>query len=249
MSRESWEAQKRGWLMLNALRPVAIDLSRIALLRETSLDVLSNCAELELLLQQLGLNDEGAHEFPSHLREYCGRGLRLWQYPNQFSKYLIRLSTLGITSYLEIGIRHGGSFVATAEYVSRFAPLERAVAIDIIPCPSMTEYERVNPRASFYQYNTQSIAFSQFLKEQQAFDLAFIDSHHEEPQCRRELLWVQQNARMIALHDICNVGCPGIRKVWEEFKTKRDYTCFEYVDQYLEDGPYMGIGLALKRER
>jgi len=64
---------------------------------------------------------------PDELYQFCGRGLHYWQYPNQFSKYLVRLSQFKVESYLEIGVRHGGTFVITVEYLSRFHPLKCAI--------------------------------------------------------------------------------------------------------------------------
>jgi hypothetical protein len=69
---------------------------------------------------------------------------------------LIQLSKLQIRSYLEIGIRHGGSFVATVEVLDRFSQLDFAIALDVIPCPSMTDYKAVNPRTEFACINTLS---------------------------------------------------------------------------------------------
>ena len=54
---------------------------------------------------------------------------------------------------------------------------------------------------------------------------------------------------MIAFHDIANVGCPGIGRVWDDLKRSPAYQCFEYAEQYAGLGPFMGIGLAVKRER
>lgn len=232
--------------MLKALRPAAVDVQRIRLLRDASLQDLSDHQKVSSLLLRLGLNDEGMHEFPAYLHDFCGDGLRLWQYPIQFGKYLVQLSTLNIQSYLELGVRHGGSFIVTTEYLARFNPLLTAIGIDVIPWPSMSEYRSVNPRASFRTFNSKSVEFMQFVKTSGPFDLVFIDSHHEEFQCRQEVSFLEKYSNIIALHDISNSSCPGVAKVWQELKASDNFVCFEYVDQYLESGPYMGIGLAVK---
>jgi precorrin-6B methylase 2 len=54
-----------------------------------------------------------------------------WQYPNQFSKYLAELAAHPVDRYLEIGVRHGGTFVITVEYLSRFHPVREAIAVDL----------------------------------------------------------------------------------------------------------------------
>jgi hypothetical protein len=248
-SGAGWSALKQGLAGLRRLRALPIDLQRVALIREGPPERLSRPEELETLLLQLGLNDEGMHEFPPSLHPYCGQGLRIWQYPIQFSRYLAHLSGLKVRSYLEMGVRHGGAFVATVEVLERFAPLDFAVGVDIIPCPALEEYGGMNPRAEFVRVNTQSAEFGALLDRLGPVDLVFIDSHHEEAQCRRELESLHPRASMFALHDIANVDWPGVRVVWEEMKSSGTYDCWEFTDQYGGLGPYMGIGLAVKKER
>ena len=251
MSTESpfWNAQKSGWRTLRGLRPGTIDLQRISLIREESPEHLSRSENLERLLLDLGLNDEGMNEYPASLHPFCGSGLRVWQYPSQFSKYLAQVCRLQVRSYLELGIRHGGSFVATVEILDRFSPVKLAVGVDILPAPSMAEYRRLNARIEFACINTQSPEFDALVERLGPIDLVFIDSHHEESQCRREFASVSDRANMIAFHDISNVNCPGVSRVWDEVKAMNSYECYEYTDQYEGMGPYMGIGLAVKKRQ
>jgi hypothetical protein len=94
MNPSVWATQKRSWQILNSLNPVPIDLDRIHCIRGRSRESLSRPDELEALLLELGLNDEGLNEFPGHLHPFCGVGLRVWQYPVQFSRYLAQLAAL-----------------------------------------------------------------------------------------------------------------------------------------------------------
>ncbi len=92
-------------LKSKSIRSREIDLSLANSIREKGLDCLSDPKKLEFdLLPSLGLNNENLREFPEELYPYCGRGLLHWQYPNQFSKYLVLLSKLRIERYLEIGV-------------------------------------------------------------------------------------------------------------------------------------------------
>ncbi len=243
-----WDDRKRTWRILKSLRATAIDLDRIELIRTRSAESLSKPEVLEKLILELGLNDEGLDEYPPNLHPFCGAGLRIWQYPVQFSKYLAQLATLQVRSYLEVGIRHGGSFVATVEILNRFFPLEFAVGVDIIPAPSMAEYKTRNPRAEFCWINTQSDEFADLIARIAPIDLAFIDSHHDEHQCRREFAALRNSAGMIAFHDVFNPNCPGVGRVWGEVKMDSEYVCFDYTDQYEGVPSSMGIGLAVRKE-
>ncbi|MGB3402978.1 MAG: CmcI family methyltransferase [Microcoleaceae cyanobacterium] len=241
---------EKGWKKLKKLSTIPIDLERVKLISNQSKDYLSDAANLESLILELGLNNEGIEEFPEKLYPSCGQGLRIWQYPIQFSKYLVGLSQLKITSYLELGIRHGGTFVATVEYLQQFNSLEYALGVDIIPCPSVVEYSEMNPKAKFVRLNTQSDEFKQVLEEYQKFDLVLIDSFHDEVQCRKEFLSIKKYADIIAFHDISNINYPGVNQVWNEVKNLGEYDCYEYTDQYEEiEHSYMGIGVAVKKDR
>ena len=238
-----------SWKKLKTLRASRIDLSRVGLIRGEDRTSLSDAHKLEKLLLELGLNDEGLEEYPQSLYPYCGKGLRIWQYPIQFSKYLVDVSRLGLRSYLELGIRHGGTFVATVEYLDKFESLEFAIGVDIMPCPSMAEYEQMNPRACFVRINTQSAQYERFLSQHAPFGLVLIDSFHEEEQCYAEFLSVRERARAIAIHDIVNCDFPGVSKVWERIKASGEFECREYIEQYADvRASYMGIGLAIRKD-
>jgi cephalosporin hydroxylase len=241
--------QESAWKLLKGLRPRSIDLNRLSLIHQADLESLKKTSNLNDLLPRLGLNDEGLEEFPVSLHEYCGNGLLIWQYPVQFGPYLSFLAQLKVQSYLELGIRHGGSYVVTVEFLERFNPLTFSIGVDIIPCASMQDYQAMNTRSSFICINSQSPEFLELLASVAPIDLVFIDSHHEESQCRREFAVLSQFSQMIAFHDVSNIGCPGIQTVWREIKQMPDWTCHEFIDQYPGLGPFMGIGLAIKNTR
>lgn len=241
--------QGRSWKKLRRLHPIAVDLDRADLLARAPLAMLTDATAMMELTTRLGLNDDGLDEYPADLHALCGQGLRVWQYPIQFGPYLTRLAGLGVRSYLELGVRHGGTFVATVEYLRRFQPLERAVGIDIMPCPSLMAYRARNPCVEFHQLNTQSPAFAAFLAAGADFDLALIDANHAEHECRREYELVRERASIVVLHDIVNMDFPGVAAVWREIQASGAYDCQEFTAQYPGTGPYMGLGLAVRRQR
>ncbi len=235
----------KSWKKLRRLHPIAIDLRRTDLLARAELATLRDPDAMVDLIRALGLNDDGLDEYPQGLHAFCGQGLRVWQYPIQFGPYLAFLSSLGVRSYLELGVRHGGTFVATVEYLRRFAPVARAVAVDIMPCPALAAYQQMNPNSEFHQLNTQSTEFAHWVAGQE-FDLALIDANHDERECRAEFALLQDRARILVLHDIVNVDFPGVAAVWREVKGAGRHVCTEFVAQYPALGPYMGLGVAVR---
>ena len=238
-----------------AARTKAIDLSRAELIRAASLEELSDPSYLEeSLLPRLGLNDENLHEIPESLHQYTGYGLLHWQYPNQFSRYLADLSRREIESYLEIGVRHGGTFVITLEYLRRFHPVRRAVGIDLGGSPSLQQYAATQPGVDVLIGSSQGGAFRTLVRDHEPFDLALIDGDHSEEGCRADFELVRDRARIIVLHDIVSHPVPGVGKVWREMKESHGdrFDFLEYTDQYPEHRrrtgvDYFGIGVAVSR--
>ncbi|MFA5089296.1 MAG: class I SAM-dependent methyltransferase [Candidatus Omnitrophota bacterium] len=236
-------------------RPCCPDLSVLEHLRSKGQSYLSNAAVLEMdLLPKLGLNNEWLHQIPEELHPFCGQGVYAWQYPNQFSKYLVKLSEFKIESYLEIGIHHGGTFIITLEYLKKFHPLQYAVGVDIEPCPVLLEYGPANPNVNFMLADSQSRLFKEFIKTHSAFDLVFIDGDHDEDVCQRDFDNIKDKANIFILHDIISESVSGPGKVWRRIKSKysRDYHFFEFTEQYESvkkrtGKSYLGAGMAVKR--
>lgn len=220
-------------------------------LRAESLTNLRNPGYLEgELLPALGLNNEMLHEFPQELYPYCGQGVRSWQYPSQFSRYLAFLSYQHIDSYLEIGCRHGGTFIITVEYLRRFQPSVRATAIDIVQSPVMAEYAALAGPGTDYQIvSSQSEEFAACVRSAGMWGLVLIDGDHSLGACLRDFLTVKNHARLVALHDICSSVCPGVVQVWNTIKiTHPQRNLVEFVDQYRDVTErtvqtYLGMGV------
>lgn len=230
----------------------SIDLSCIDFIREKDLDYLSNANLIERdLLPLLGFNNEVLSLFPKELYPFCGKGLFIWQYQNQFAKYLVQLSKFKIDSYMEIGIRHGSTFVTVVEYLSKFYPIKNAVAVDINDCPSLIKYTEMNTKASFMKADSKSIYFKELINSHPGFNLILIDGDHSEAGCRSDYELIKDKANIITFHDIEVNAAPGVAKIWSELKAMHqgEYFFFEYREQYesLEGERWMGIGLAVKK--
>ncbi len=205
----------------------------VAEIRRAALENLRDPAWLEhYLLPKLGLNGETLSEFPEHLYPWCGFGVRSWQYPAQFSKYLVYLSSKNIKSYLEIGCRHGGTFIITVEYLKRFNHVPLACAIDIQESEIMRAYKRSEAGIAYGLLSSLSPE-GRTLCQQMRWDLVMIDGDHSYDGCSADYNTVRDHARLIALHDIVSDACPGVKQLWGELKRavpvlRRE----EFVDQY-----------------
>ncbi|MET0958432.1 MAG: hypothetical protein ABWZ18_07935, partial [Solirubrobacterales bacterium] len=106
--------------------PEPIELARLDRIDAWAEPALTDAEQLEPRLWELGVNEEIAHVLPAERRAETGEGLRFTQFPNQFAPYLVAIGGLGIRSYMEIGVDHGGTFLITTAYLSRRGALERA---------------------------------------------------------------------------------------------------------------------------
>lgn len=208
-------------------------------IRSINIDKVSEI-ELENILPEFGMNDEKLTQMPSHLNKFYGKGLKFWQYPNQFSKYLIKLSKLNIHSYLEIGARWGGTFIITSEILKLKNNDVTSYACDIIPMSDILKEYQVYNNFEYINKSSFEITKDDF---KESIDLILIDGFHSYDAVKNDFYTsLKLNPKYIVFHDIYSDACPDVVKFWNEIKN--NYVYHEFVDQYDNVlGDFLGIGL------
>ena len=231
-----------------------LEICRIKLINASSKTDLLSQDYVEKLLCELGLNNEELFNYPKTLFSYCGNGLLSWQYPIQFSKYLLELANRKVSSYLEIGVKHGGTFIVTVEYLSKYNTINKAIGVDLFPAKGLIAYKKINKIVRWYAMNSRAEKFRIMLQKQGPFDLVLIDGDHSYEGCLSDFLTIKEYTKMIAFHDIVGMGEPGVMKVWNEIKSQydTDFEFIEFIEQYNEvfentDKTWLGLGLAIKK--
>lgn len=212
-----------------------------------------------VLMPQLGFNTELLAEQPACVKA-AGGGWRIWQYPNQFSKYLQLLRELRPTSYVEIGCRWGGTFMLTCEYLMRVGCLRRATAFDLDSFP-VEEYCAAESAATgvdltFAKMDSQSKQFQDRIRDMGPIDVILIDGDHSYEGVKSDFDTVSPHCETFVFHYIDSDACPGVVRFWNELKLagKDAFDFTEFTEQY-EDvktatggRKYLGIGVAKKKK-
>jgi hypothetical protein len=157
---------------------------------------------LENLLPTFGMNGENDNELPKELSEHFNKGIRFWQYPNQFAPYLKHLSQYEIKSYLEIGCRWGGTFIITNEILSKLNGDIKSYACDLIPPTYIMEEYSKHREFGYFQTNS-NLLTKDMIKHD--IDLILIDGDHSYLGLSRDFEVSKQfNPKYVVFHDIQN---------------------------------------------
>lgn len=208
--------------------------------------------DIETVLPTFGMNNEYLHEIPKEFEQYIGWGIKFWQYPNQFSKFLFYLKEKKIDSYLEIGCRWGGTFIIVNEVLKRYNHSLVSHALDIIPPSEILDiYQNQFDGNKFFYHQIDSI--NPFLFQTLGdisttldlkIDLVFIDGCHSYTCVMKDYhTAIMLGAKYIVFHDIVNDSTKGNRLAWTEIK-RNHQNIQEFTDQYDSlDGTFLGIGV------
>ena len=201
---------------------------------------------------------EFLRQYPESLHKYCGKGLGLWQFPNQFAPYMNKLLENDIESYLEIGTGAGGTFMFTSNELIKngckscfavdVAPIGKVAVVDNTGNPfegKLREYVSNTPQCAFH-LGTSASFFTDY--RPYPVDMALIDGDHSYSGVAKDWLMCSGRVRIIAFHDITNTDTPGVGRFWNEVKSNRFYHSFEFVDKYESDKSFLGIGLMIQKK-
>ncbi len=207
------------------------------------------------LLPRLGLAGLIPEAFPKAMQPLLGTGLQPFQWPNQLAPYLVALSRYEISSYLEVGVLYGGTFILTAEYLARFSRLRRAIAVDVKNVSAVRRYRLLRRQARMVRTRGGTPGFAERVRGWRP-DLVMLDGDHLYPGLARDFACVDGVARVIAIHDIVDPFWPGVGRFWRELRATRaaDYHFAEFTAQYPEVNDHhavegqLGIGLMVRKD-
>ncbi|MCK5604580.1 class I SAM-dependent methyltransferase [Candidatus Pacearchaeota archaeon] len=222
-------------------------------IRSLKLEYLRDQTFLEDLIVSMGLNENMKEFLSPFLYKYCNiNGLKTTQLPKQFAEYLIYLSKMHIESYLEIGVRFGGAFIITVEYLKRFNEgFHTAACIDVKPIQTNLLRYKDYHNFEYVYMNSRKPEVKEWIKDK-VFDLVLIDGDHSYEGCRNDYDLVRGKAKIIALHD--HIMIDGVKKVWNEVRSNYKFSA-GFEDQYEDAIPtrpeyimyekHLGLGILI----
>lgn len=208
--------------------------------------------DLEKHICSFGLNGEILGEQPLSLSDYYGKGLYIWQYPNQFAPFLKWLSTIKVDSYLEIGCRHGGSFVIISEILKKNNQKIRLMACDLIEESNVLKEYKNYSNFEYIKISSRLEKFKNIIGNN--VELVFIDGDHEYDGCYSDwkLFDSNDNTKHIIFHDIDSASCRHVGTIWRDVKKDKRFEFTEFIQQYpVDDIPFknkfLGIGVLSRK--
>ncbi len=170
----------------------------------------------------------------------------LWQIPRQVAAYLIKLVSYGkpIRSFLDIGTCRGATITVVGTYLRRFG-------LQIIETVDIYHYVH-DDLVKVWQMLGLSIVYyviedGKFPLKHGPYDVIFVDGHHDYQYVLQDILiYLPQTTSFLTMHDINDIFCVDVRRLWGELKAAQQDCGFLSMDEFTyhsHGDPLMGIGL------
>jgi hypothetical protein len=166
-----------------------------------------------------------------------------WQKLEEIVPFLLYVSHLNIKSYIEIGLKRGGTFSIITAYLHRVCQLDIACGIDIVWQRKHGEefknrLQKLMPVTIGFLHGT-----SENYVFKPKFDLCLIDGDHTYDWAKKDWMNIGRYCKYCAFHDINErkhkkLQGGGAKNFWAELKTIRRTTEFSSIP-----ADRFGIGL------
>jgi hypothetical protein len=151
----------------------------------------------------------------------------------------------------QVSCRFGGTFVLTVEYLARINPdFGAALAVDLIDESELLKQYHQYRDFQYFQGNSTGPEFVNMMTDRH-YGLVFIDGDHSIDGILNDFD-IMRGSDVVVLHDIHSPqACPGTTNFWHSLRYFRRHEgqFHVFLDQYfdVEDGPFMGIGVMVRK--
>ena len=212
------------------------------------------------LVPALGLNDELLEEQPPEFSDSFGKGIFLWQYPNQVAAFLAHLAKVRppVTHYLEIGSRWGGMFFLMTMWLKRVSgkTFSAGTALDLVNEPPLVQaFRQIGPQVgleiTYFQKDSHDETVEAYVVDHKP-DIVLIDGEHSVQAALHDHMMVLDGADWIIHHDISNDSLPHLRFLFDSLArlSVSEFESQKFDHQYESvGGNHLGIGLLTRKSR
>ncbi len=209
-------------------------------------EVLQHAPSLEALIARIGLkpNRHGALLYGERgARNMVSQG-GMSQHPMQVAPALIRLSQMGLRSYLELGVDSGWTLAIVAAYLKRFG-LDVSTGVDLT-------FERLSSTTRHILKRMHVALVPRNKLVENSIDLCFVDAGHALQDLVNDYHDMQPRCANMMFHDVSDFDCwrnagGGPARFWAGLKSRVHRERWtEFVSQPDIFPPTFGIGLLFR---
>lgn len=152
------------------------------------------------------------------------------QNPDEIAQFLYSLKDISINTYLEVGTGHGWTVTIVHEILKKWNPNITSYALDIRDnYKNILHLSKVN-----YIIGTSDDLAGRY------YDLVFIDANHSYYWAQKDYSNVGIHAKICGFHDIDDVYCPDLKRLWNELKP------YNIWREFIKCPSKLGIGALYK---
>jgi hypothetical protein len=150
-------------------------------------------------------------------RDFMNQSAGICQHPTELAHIIDLIIKMKYSTMIEVGSGHGWTSTFIQSVVSKFQSFE-VTSIDKNP----NGYKEVSTISEVTFLNMVSNEVNEM------FDVAFIDADHSYKGVKNDYEEVGRSAKMCVFHDIDDIFCPGVKRLWNDVKHRglnREFIC------------------------
>lgn len=224
-------------------------------IKNANMDELLNEDYLTETISKIGLYNETGRMHPQNMNIHVYgddakhmnviKNVGMWQIPRQLSSFLIKLVSLGqVETFLDIGTCRGATITVVTIFLLRFG-IKKVDTIDIIKHLHEDLHKKWKELdlPITYIIIPNDLSFNKHVSSK--YDVIFIDGNHDYQYVSNDFKIAQQMTNKICFHDINDIFCVDVVRLWNEIKNNHTYTPYEFT-YHSHNLKLMGIGLLVK---
>jgi len=183
------------------------------------------------LIREAGLSPyDPKRDLYGEERIFMNQDEGICQNPWELANFIWWLKTMNCKNMLEIGSGHGWTSTFIHHVMKKFNKDFKTKSIDI------------NPKSYLPVSQISGVEFANCTSNEikESFEAVFIDANHSYEWAKSDYEAIGKKAKVCGFHDIDDVFCPGVQRLWEEVSFRTLHR------QFVSNPGKLGIGISFK---